>query len=181
MLYIVRHGQSIFNKRNLLCGRSDVSLTEKGFEDARLQGERLKDIGFDYIYCSPMLRTRQTLESILSARNGAPRPEIAYDERIIERDFGYFEGECDKANKTHRRWDMSFDAEQNKMEPIPKLFARVEAFLREIKERHKGQNVLAVTHNGVIRMIKCFFNGFPSEPDIMFLGVKNAQVEVFEI
>ena len=87
MIYIVRHGQTDWNKQKVMQGQIDVPLNETGKEQARELGEKLKDIVFDHIFCSPLLRTRQTLENLKLKSN----TRIIYDDRLKERNYGEFE------------------------------------------------------------------------------------------
>ena len=84
MIYFVRHGQTDDNANgNLLTGWSATPLNERGFAQARETAAALKDIKFDVCFCSPLLRTRQTLEEILKFHEGL---SIIFDDRLKERD-----------------------------------------------------------------------------------------------
>ena len=61
-VYIVRHGESVSNQQAIWTGWADVPLTEKGKEDAKHAGEMLKDLVFDKIYTSDLMRAIQTAE-----------------------------------------------------------------------------------------------------------------------
>ena len=65
LLVLVRHGQSQWNLENRFTGWVDVPLSVKGRMEATTAGERLKDVHFDAIYVSHMLRALQTLHYIL--------------------------------------------------------------------------------------------------------------------
>src|SRR5690606_41429550 len=71
---------------NRYCGRTDVVLTDKGIEQANVVKNQLKDIEFDAIYSSPLIRAANTAEI---ASNGK---KVTQDERLIEVDFGKWEG-----------------------------------------------------------------------------------------
>lgn len=179
MLYVTRHAESALNSRDLLCGQIDVPLTEKGKRDTLILAEKLKSVKFDCIYCSPMIRTRQTLEGIMQDRlKDIP---VVYDERLIERDFGYFEGENLSSGRSDMRWRTDLDHSEYKMESIQDFFQRVSLSLVEIKDNHGGQNVLVVCHAGVMRMVRCYFNGFPDGNDITSLGARNLELDTFAI
>ena len=64
-LYLVRHTQSIFNEQNRFGGWCDVNLSENGLNDAEKLGTKLKDIKFDYVYTSNLLRAQETMIEIL--------------------------------------------------------------------------------------------------------------------
>jgi len=73
-LYMVRHGQSTANAAGLHSGWSQAPLTEQGEEDARRAGRVLKDISFDKVYVSDLLRAQQTLKIALSGVTGEATP-----------------------------------------------------------------------------------------------------------
>ncbi|MFC2350968.1 histidine phosphatase family protein [Scardovia wiggsiae] len=95
-MYIVRHGQTYFNRYNRLQGWSNSPLTEAGVEDALKAGDRLKNIGFSAAFCSDTTRAQQTAQAILDANtcwasSTGPRPFIS-DAAFREQFYGYFEG-----------------------------------------------------------------------------------------
>src|SRR3546814_10945808 len=86
-VYLLRHGQTVWNAAgNKYCGRTDVSLTQLGISQAERACELLRDINFENVYASPLERARRTAEI---AVNGLP---VETDERLIEVDFGNWEG-----------------------------------------------------------------------------------------
>ncbi|GMA69553.1 phosphoglycerate mutase [Leuconostoc litchii] len=90
-LYVVRHGQTIFNTLNKVQGWADTPLTEKGENDGKLAGERLKNVKFDAAFSSDTSRAMHTAEYILAENNyQTPSLEIAPEWR--EYFFGSFEG-----------------------------------------------------------------------------------------
>ena len=86
MIFLVRHGQTEWNKLKIMQGRTDNPLNEYGINQAKIVGDKLKNIKFAKIFCSPLLRTRQTLENL-----GVTCKDIVYDERLLERNYGEFE------------------------------------------------------------------------------------------
>ena len=89
-LYIVRHGETDWNKARRVQGFSDIPLNEYGRHLARETAEGMKDIPFDLAYTSPLVRARETAEIILAGR------EIPLIESngIKEMGFGEYEGMC---------------------------------------------------------------------------------------
>jgi 2,3-bisphosphoglycerate-dependent phosphoglycerate mutase len=82
-LILVRHGESQWNLENRFTGWVDVPLSEKGIEESISAGEKLKDIEFDVIYVSHMLRAIQTLHYILIGSNSKRTPIIYHEEKRI--------------------------------------------------------------------------------------------------
>ncbi len=89
-LYIIRHGETSWNKEKKLQGQRDIMLNENGLRLAELTGEGMKDIEFDLVISSPLIRAKQTAELVMAGRQ---LPMIT-DKRIIEMSFGKWEGEC---------------------------------------------------------------------------------------
>ena len=179
MLYVVRHGQSTFNRRGLICGRSNAPLTDIGREQARVAGERLRNIKFDYAFSSPLDRARETAEIILS-QNEHKTPDLVINEHIIERDAGLLEGEqLDLPGKRIPSWAPDFNCEECWYETRESVVERVRAFLSEIGEIYKDKNVLVVAHNGIVRGFRHIFEGLPFELDWLNYGVENAGFVVY--
>ncbi|MEZ5691297.1 MAG: 2,3-diphosphoglycerate-dependent phosphoglycerate mutase [Rickettsiales bacterium] len=88
-LVLVRHGESEWNQKNQFTGWVDVSLTEKGIEQAKEAGKQLRDSGFqpDVVYSTNLSRASSTAREMLNAM-GTPSKEIKIDDRMIERHYG---------------------------------------------------------------------------------------------
>ena len=145
----IRHAESEYNKMGLLSGRIDCNLTEKGIEDAKLLRGTLKN-DFDIIYCSPLKRTKQTLNAIF------PESEPIYDERIIESSFGIYEG---KPKGALGKEKMELYKQGLYLAPgaesIKEIDERVCAFVEELFQKCQDhEKILVVTHNGILNSIK---------------------------
>ncbi len=88
-LYIVRHGETEWNKGKLLQGSTDIPLSEAGRHLARLSGEALSDTPFDRIYSSPLNRAYETACLFRSDQ----KIDIIRDDRLRELCFGDYEGQ----------------------------------------------------------------------------------------
>jgi broad specificity phosphatase PhoE len=100
-LLLVRHGRTAANASGLLLGRHDPPLDDRGLDEAAALGRELRSGRFGElgtVVCSPLLRTRQTAEAI-----GLP---VVVDERLIELDYGSFEGLplAEVSADTWRQW-----------------------------------------------------------------------------
>lgn len=91
-IYVLRHGQTEWNREGRHQGRKDSPLTALGLEQAALQGEILRNAGLTgenvACYCSPQKRAAKTAEIALAAINATPKP----DDRLMEVGFGHWEG-----------------------------------------------------------------------------------------
>lgn len=87
-IYIIRHGQTVWNKKRKLQGSTDIELTEEGKRLAVLTGQGLKGVTFDKVFSSPLKRAHETAKLIHENTNVS----IETDERIKEVSFGEYEG-----------------------------------------------------------------------------------------
>lgn len=148
-LMFIRHAQTELNKEGIFAGRTDCSITKEGFEQAK---EVLKDTekNFDYIYCSPLKRTKQTLDAIL------PNSTPIIDERIIEISIGEWEGK--KKVSLDKNLLALYRAGQYTppgAETTSQVDRRVCEFIESLFNKYKNnERILIVTHNGVMRSIK---------------------------
>jgi len=82
-LVLVRHGQSQWNLENRFTGWVDVPLSPKGIEEAISAGKKLRDVRFDTIYVSHMLRAIQTLHYLLLELADKRTPVIYHEDKRI--------------------------------------------------------------------------------------------------
>ena len=154
MIYITRHGQTDWNVQKKVMGRCNEPLNEKGFSQAEETKQKLLNADIDLIICSPLTRAKQTAEVITKDRN----IPIIYDERIIERDFGEFEGKETKDFDFHGYWNYYKNEHYESAENIQDFFKRVYDFLEDITKKYNDKNVLIVAHGGISIPVNCFFN-----------------------
>ena len=69
-LYVVRHGETVWNKLHKVQGAADITLAPNGILLAEKTGEALKDVRFDLCFSSPLARARKTAELILDSQAG---------------------------------------------------------------------------------------------------------------
>ena len=86
-IYAMRHGFTRMNKEKLYNGQVDEDINEEGIEQAKAARETVKNMNFDVIYCSPLLRAKHTCEIVNC--NNVP---VIYDDRLKERTLGKLDG-----------------------------------------------------------------------------------------
>lgn len=91
-VYFVRHGQTYFNLYSRMQGWSDAPLTEKGINDGKQAGIRLKNIKFDYIFSSDLKRAVDTAKLLLANHPQTKFTTPVQDPDFREIFFGVFEG-----------------------------------------------------------------------------------------
>lgn len=160
MLYIIRHGQTSKNKAKLLQGRSDHPLNEDGRTQSLLAGEKLRALGVKPhgIYSSPLIRAIETAELAVSAltdpAKGATDADtcdvrIITDERLIEMDYGPYEGmDLTKPSPEVMAFFMDFAGTPapDGMEQLHEVVSRVGEFLEEIRDEAVKGDVIISTH-----------------------------------
>jgi len=113
LIYLMRHGETDWNKARRLQGQSDIPLNGYGIELAVKTAEALEDVPFDMAFCSPLKRAEETAGIILRDRETPLHRDI----RLKEINFGTREGIC-------------FDAaKQNPEDPLHDFFCRPEYYL----------------------------------------------------
>lgn len=173
-IYVTRHGQTDWNVQGKTQGRADIELNEVGIKQAKQTKEEIKNVDIDLIICSPLRRAKKTAEIINEGRN----IPIIFDDQIMERDFGEFEGEKIKFDEF---WDYNAHPRYQKAETIQEIISRISNFLDKIKEKYKDKNILLVTHGGVSIAINCYFKGIPADGKLINYCLHNCEVQEFEI
>lgn len=151
---MIRHGETALNAKGCYYGRTDAVLSEKGISQARYLKEILKEVSFDYIVASPLVRAYNTAQIVMEERE----QEIFGDRRLMEQDFGIFEGMTYKEiQNTYPKeldaWNEEFSTYRiPKGESFADVRSRAEDFLRDIPSgrESKGEKMLIVAHKGTL-------------------------------
>ncbi len=151
-VYLMRHGETEWNIEKRYQGRLDSPLTPAGKERTRLQKKRIEGIHFSRVYCSPLGRTRATLEIM------APHADrIVMDPRLMEVSLGVLQGKTndeltpDEKEEQHRFWNDPENCRIPEGESLEALEERIRDFLEDLKQQ-KGK-CLVITHTVIIKMI----------------------------
>ena len=154
-LYMVRHGETDWNKARRIQGQVDIPLNEFGRRLAKKTALGLADVPFDLCYTSPMSRAKETAKLILQGRE----TPVIEDERIIEMAFGEFEGKCCAKSgwnlpEEFRRF---FDGPERYQAPsggedFAAVKKRTKEFLEELygKEEYRDSSILITTHGAAL-------------------------------
>jgi broad specificity phosphatase PhoE len=153
-VFLIRHGETDWNRDGICMGQLDIPLNERGKRQAELAAERLSGESIDVIYASDLSRALETAQMI-AARHGL-EPIVRRDLRELH--YGHWQGytreevevlypEAYSVSAT----DMGFrpKAGESRLE----LHERALRAFHEIVEKHSGQTVAIVAHGGVIRSV----------------------------
>lgn len=163
-IYIVRHGETLWNKEKRLQGRTDIDLNENGRDLARQTGEALMDTAIDRIYASPLRRAKETAELI---RNGR-EIELRTDDRLKELCFGSYEGQnfselIRDENLTFRYFfkQPELYVPASDAETLEDLILRAGSFMKEEIEplSTKLERVMIVAHGALNKAIMSYIKG----------------------
>jgi uncharacterized phosphatase len=145
LMYLVRHGETDWNKQRRIQGSTDIPLNDTGRRQAAETAELLARRSFDAVVASPLSRAFET-GSIIAARLGLPVPTT--DAGIQERSYGEAEGLRD--DEIRARFP---DDEVPGRESRSALLDRVTETLGEIAIRFDGATIVVATHGAVIRSV----------------------------
>ncbi len=171
-VYFVRHGQSVWNVENKICGATDIELTELGHAQAVETGREIlrQGISADEILYSPLARAAETARHI-SEITGIPRRAEA---RLTEQNFGKYES-------TPRNGEEFFLAKQQFMnrfeggESMMQVCQRIYNLLDDLKKESDRKTYILVAHNGIARVLNSYFYEMTNEEFASF-GVRNCAV-----
>jgi len=172
-LYLVRHGQTQWNIDHIIQGHVDISLTKTGEQQAHEQRGRFKDIFFSRVYSSDLIRAYRTAELLNLERQLA----IQTTEALRERNFGTYQGKSSEETKK-KLWHLlthyknHSHIKKSGVETNDRMIGRSLTFLREVCVTHPGENVLIVTHGGVMRQILLHL-GFAQESQFPSGAIQN--------
>jgi broad specificity phosphatase PhoE len=178
-LYIVRHGQTEWNKEGRMQGHMDSPLTAEGLEQAKLLGKRLKNVEFDAAFSSDLLRARRTAEIVALEHNLV----VTTTEALREKRLGTLEGKKEamlreELKELMEKFDLLTPEEKYKhkffedMESDDEIATRFITYLREIAVAYRGKTILIVCHG---RLMWAFLLkiGFATFEELAPKNIKN--------
>lgn len=163
-LYIVRHGETDWNKERKIQGQVDIPLNEFGRHLAKETAKGLADVPFDLCFTSPLGRAKETAELILEGR-GVP---IIEEPQIMEMAFGTYEGKCcsQEGWELPEKFRYFFDAPEKYEAPeggedFLQVWKRVGNFLEMLskKAEYQEQNILITTHGAALAGMLNYLKG----------------------
>lgn len=170
-LYLIRHGETLFNVQQKIQGWCDSPLTVKGRKQAKVVADYLSDIEFDHAYSSTSERCCDTLEYIVGKQS------YQRLKGLRERGFGIYEGESERLNPsrevmTYDDFFPNFGGETS--EEVKK---RVVETLSKVMEQEDHQQVIAYTSAG-----SCFhfLRNWTDPAEVMKKGISNCTIFKYE-
>lgn len=166
-VYLVRHGETVWNAARRIQGQSDSPLTEKGEQQAHQVGERVKSLGITHVIASDLGRTRRTAEIIADACGC----EVTLDARLRELDMGCLEQrELDHLTAEEESWRKALvdGTEGGRIpdgESMQELATRMHAALNALRALPEGSRPLVVSHGMALGALVSTILGLPAHAE----------------
>ena len=172
-VYIVRHGEVPHNALKQYNNENE-DLNENGIRQANELKEKIKNINYDIIISSPLLRAKHTAQ-IINVNN----KKILINDKLKERDPGDLSGKPLTVTNRDEYWNYNTTIGYGTSENIREFFKRIYNFLEDLK-KEDYESVLIVAHSGVSKAFNGYFEGIK---DGMFLdrGLRNCEIKEYEI
>lgn len=173
-LWVIRHGETVWGKLNIIQGQQDSSLTEIGIMQARTVAQKL--IAIDAIISSDLGRAMMTASIIA---NYLHIEEIESSRYFRERCFGNLQGQS-----KIKHFSTGFDnnilfATAIGIEPLNMFYARIQKGLNLIETNYSGKRVVLLTHGGVIRYLYLFFMRLDISTAPYNMPIDNCSLHIF--
>ena len=156
-IYLVRHGQTAWNKEEVFRGRADVPLNEAGLREASLAAEYFRGMEVQAIYSSPLSRAWQTAQKI----GEVVRREIAPLDGINDMCFGTWEGQSlrdvqKNDGERYTQWrETPHLVKIPGGESLDEVRVRAMAALEDVVRSHVGTSVILVSHRVINKVLIC--------------------------
>lgn len=174
-VYFTRHGQTVWNVANKICGATDVELTELGREQARGLGNTILErrLQIDEILYSPLMRAKDTALEVSQITGIPVREEV----RLMEQNFGRYEATA-RNGAEFQEMKKSFVNHFGGGETMLHLAQRIYNLLDDIREASRDKTFLLVAHNGIARVVHSYFNDMTNEEYAAF-GIRNCEIREY--
>ena len=177
-IIVVRHGETDFNKTRIFQGQQQIPLNGKGRAQARDVAAILRQYPITHIYCSGLVRARETAEII----DKSFKLPIIVDNRLNERDWGSWQNKSRDELATQSEtlkniWrEENLDENPHEGESTLDLMNRIEEFMKYLVIKHDASDViLLVTHGGPMRMMIGIIKGL-RDKDYLQKDIENCQI-----
>lgn len=156
-LYIIRHGQTAWNKEEVFRGTKDVPLNEVGLKEAAALGSYLKSVPFDALYTSPLSRAAQTAQAVADAVGLTP----VIEPNLIDLNFGVWQGVShkevkEKYQELYNTWIATPEkARFPEGESLNDVLKRMDTLLDTLLTKHSDDTVAVFSHRVVCKVLIC--------------------------
>ncbi|MXP49326.1 phosphoglycerate mutase GpmB [Pantoea sp. Eser] len=166
-VYLVRHGETVWNAERRIQGQSDSPLTEKGEQQAHQVGERVKNLGITHVIASDLGRTRRTAEIIADACGCV----VTLDPRLRELNMGVLEKRpLDELTAEEEQWRATLvnGTEGGRIpegESMTEMAARMHQALNACLDLPAGSRPMIVSHGMALGVLVSTILGLPAHAE----------------
>lgn len=151
-IYLIRHGETTWNREKRLQGHLDIGLNERGYWQADRLGEYLANRSVAAVVSSDLSRAVDTAKAVAKHHE----LDLQYDQRLRERHYGLMQGLsheeiADKHPRNHLAWknrEINFQPESG--ESLQQFYDRVIESAVYWAKKYEGQDIAMVAHGGVL-------------------------------
>ena len=159
-IYLFRHGQTYYNKQEIISGAAETKLTPLGIKQSQDLAILLKNKKIHFAYQSPLTRSKNTLKPVLKYHPECK--EIITDSRIAERSYGEIENMfCQEVIKkygktNYKLWSRSYFTRPPNGQSFADIEKGITGFINELKEKYKNkkQGIAISAHSGSVRIFR---------------------------
>lgn len=142
-ILFTRHGETEWNRQMRIQGTTNIPLNDTGRQNSKIAGEKLNVFDIVAVYTSQLDRAIETAKIMIDASKHTI-PSSTIDERIVEKDFGKFEG------FTFEEYAKVVDKSSCEDEQV--VYERVKSFFMDIYKKHPNDTIFVVSHGACIRL-----------------------------
>ncbi len=186
-LILVRHGESEWNKTGTWTGLTDIGLSQKGKEEAKQAGRKIKDLPIDEMFTSILSRAKDTGTIILDVA-GKKNISITENQALNERDYGIYTGknkweiQKEVGEKEFLKIRRSWDHQIPNGESLKDVYKRVVPYYQSmiLPDLKQGKNVLISAHGNSLRALIKYLENI-SDDQIPNLEIPTGQMIIYTI
>lgn len=175
-LYLVRHGKTNWNDLGLAQGLKDICLNDEGINSAKMLVSDIDKLKIDICISSPLTRAKETAKILIHNSN-----DIIYDENVIERSFGIYEGVKVDKDLLLTWWDYNLNYNEDNVESLKDILNRASKFLNYLKLNYDDKNILVVSHGCFIKALHYNIVGYNNNTDFLDFNPKNTTIYEYNI
>jgi|JI9StandDraft_1071089.scaffolds.fasta_scaffold02040_11 2,3-bisphosphoglycerate-dependent phosphoglycerate mutase len=206
-LVLLRHAESVWNKKNIFTGWVNVGLSKEGALAALLAGKKIANLEFDAAFVSSLIRAQMTVFLALAESHSLKTPVLVSEsleeqvknaevrknllpvypeEALNERHYGDLQGQNKDAIKKEygeeafQKWRRGYDTPPPNGESLKMTIERVLPFFKEkiLPHMERGETLLIGAHGNTLRGIIMYLTGL-SEKEVASLEVAMAEPLIY--
>ena len=170
-LYVIRHGETLINAKEIINSINCVGLNKKGKMQAEEAGIKVRELDIDLILCSPLRRAVQTCRII-----NKNKIKVIYDRRLMERNAGNMQFKKNDSVDLNVWYDITKERIYKNSEGFKSLLERAGKVIEHVKTKYPDKNILFSTHGDMCKAIYAYINKISDVEKIIAYKVDNCYI-----